>query len=64
MKGHLQLRLIFVLQIILLLIDRKFRVTAEIFTLGYLTGSQRRADNLDYSRPGKRSYFEIYFATG
>ncbi|CAD7080488.1 unnamed protein product [Hermetia illucens] len=52
MKGHLQLRLIFVLQIILLLIDRKFRVTAEIFTLGYLTGSQRRADNLDYSRPG------------
>lgn len=27
-------------------------VTGEIFTLGYLTGSQRRPGNLDYPRPG------------
>lgn len=27
-------------------------VTSEIFTLGYLTGSQRRPDNHDYPRPG------------
>lgn len=25
---------------------------AEVFTLGYLTGSQRRPGNLDYQRPG------------
>lgn len=28
------------------------RCDAEIFTLGYLTGSQRRPGNLDYPRPG------------
>lgn len=27
-------------------------VTGELFTLGYLTGSQRRSGNLEYSRPG------------
>lgn len=26
---------------------------AEIFTLGYLTGSQRSPGNLDYQKPGK-----------
>lgn len=28
-------------------------VIGEIFTLGYLTGSQRRAGNLEYAKPGK-----------
>ncbi|GAB0098027.1 Guanylate cyclase [Sergentomyia squamirostris] len=28
------------------------KATSEIFTLGYLTGSQRRAGDLEYTRPG------------
>lgn len=27
-------------------------VIGEVFTLGYLTGSQRRAGNLEYQKPG------------
>lgn len=29
-------------------------VVGEVFTLGYLTGSQRRSGNLEYAKPGKR----------
>ena len=28
-------------------------VIGEVFTLGYLTGSQRRAGNLEYAKPGE-----------
>lgn len=31
----------------------KISVSGEIFTLGYLTGSQRTPGNLDYQRPGE-----------
>lgn len=27
-------------------------VVGEVFTLGYLTGSQRRSGNLEYAKPG------------
>lgn len=27
-------------------------VVGEVFTLGYLTGSQRRLGNLEYAKPG------------
>ncbi|KAI8122202.1 Receptor-type guanylate cyclase Gyc76C [Lucilia cuprina] len=37
---------------ILNLIDFKISVRGEIFTLGYLTGSQRSPGNLDYQKPG------------
>lgn len=30
-------------------------VIGEVFTLGYLTGSQRRAGNLEYAKPGTYS---------
>lgn len=33
-----------------------FKAGAEIFTLGYLTGSQRTPGNLDYQRPGKTEH--------
>lgn len=29
-------------------------INAEVFTLGYLTGSQRRSGNLEYAKPGKQ----------
>lgn len=32
--------------------SRLSQVNAEIFTLGYLTGSQRSPGDLDYQRPG------------
>lgn len=31
-------------------------VIGEVFTLGYLTGSQRRSGNLEYAKPGKYIY--------
>lgn len=45
--------------IIVLLICFKSKVAiGEIFTLGYLTGSQRRSGNLDYHKPGN-NYFQL-----
>jgi len=39
--------------LLLLLVLSHFRPTyGEVFTLGYLTASQRRPGNLDYNRPG------------
>lgn len=32
-------------------------VIGEVFTLGYLTGSQRRAGNLEYAKPGTVIFF-------
>lgn len=34
-------------------------VVGELFTLGYLTGSQRRSGNLEYAKPGK--FLKIIF---
>lgn len=31
-------------------------VVGELFTLGYLTGSQRRSGNLEYAKPGKNFF--------
>lgn len=36
-------------------------VMGEIFTLGYLTGSQRRAGNLEYAKPGWWDFSIGYF---
>ncbi|ALC44253.1 CG10738 [Drosophila busckii] len=38
--------------LLLLLLNQTALGHAEVFTLGYLTGSQRRPGNLDYQRPG------------
>lgn len=35
-----------------LLLDENKGVDAETFTLGYITGSKRRPDDLEYQRPG------------
>lgn len=35
-------------------------VDGEVFTLGYLTGSQRRSGNLEYARPGMNHPFYLY----
>ncbi|KAH8236103.1 hypothetical protein KR032_002606 [Drosophila birchii] len=37
---------------LLLAVSQCGQVHGEVFTLGYLTGSQRRPGNLDYQRPG------------
>lgn len=34
------------------LVDNNKGVDAETFTLGYITGSKRRPNDLEYSRPG------------
>lgn len=36
---------------------RSIVVIGEVFTLGYLTGSQRRSGNLEYHKPGKFFFF-------
>jgi len=41
------------LTMIHVLLDNK-RVDAETFTLGYITGSKRRGEDLEYQRPGYR----------
>lgn len=41
-----------VLLLLLLCLSQARVGHAEVFTLGYLTGSQRRPGNLDYQRPG------------
>lgn len=43
---------LFLMVIHVLLIDKG--VDAETFTLGYITGSKRRDDDLEYQRPGFR----------
>lgn len=35
-------------------------VIGEVFTLGYLTGSQRRAGNLEYQKPGLLNLWMIF----
>lgn len=40
------------LLLLLLVVSQCRQVHGEVFTLGYLTGSQRRPGNLDYQRPG------------
>lgn len=50
--GHIRiLNVICVLNIILL--SEHAIVRAETFTIGYLTGSQRKPGDMEYDRPGK-----------
>lgn len=37
-------------------------VVGEVFTLGYLTGSQRRSGNFEYAKPGKRNKMNFSLA--
>lgn len=36
-------------------------VAGEVFTLGYLTGSQRRTGDLEYAKPGTVIVYVSYF---
>ncbi len=47
--------------IVLLVCFKSKAVIGEIFTLGYLTGSQRRSGNLDYNKPGNHILIFYYF---
>lgn len=53
------LNVICVLNIILLL--KPHHAHAEIFTVGYLTGSQRKPGDMEYDRPGKMLLNLLFF---
>lgn len=50
MKCELLISFVFILIIFL---NGKWRVFGEVFTLGYITGSQRRPGDMEYPRPGE-----------
>lgn len=66
MKGLHNQSIVWLLFILLFGFQCVF-VTCEVFTLGYLTGSQRRPGNLEYPKPGKTNFlsnwsiYVIYF---
>lgn len=61
LDSHIRyLNVICVLNVILLLNSEHAIVRAETFTIGYLTGSQRKPGDMEYDRPGKYKGKKIF----